>query len=165
MSSIIENRTQRLRDWEVSECKRYRVVNNFMILLQNGAVIFAPFATFLLFYIQARASDQPMNLATSFGVLTILRLVEGPLNLVLYASPALASCTACFERIQQYLLSDSRQDNRLSLNSIYDSTDYWENRSEPSQSIEMRRLGSVSRSPADEVLSLKNCSFGWEHEH
>ena len=28
--------------------------------------------------------------------------------------------------------------------------------------MEMRRLGSVSRSPADDAVVLKNCSFGWE---
>lgn len=162
LSSVIQDRTQGLRDFEVSECKRYRMVNNFMILVQNGASVFAPFATFLAIYIRASTLNQPLDLASSFGVLTILRLVELPWNVLLYACPGLASSSACFERIQEYLLADSRQDNRLSLNSIYDSNDYWDNSITQGQSFEMRRLGSVSRSPADEILSLKNCSFGWE---
>ena len=162
LSAIVEDRTQGLRDFEVSEARRYRMVNNFMIVVQNGAQYLAPFATFLLFYIQAKAKNQPLDLAVSFGVLTILRLVNGPLNGLLYACPALASCTACFDRIQLYLLADSRNDNRLSLNSIYDSSEYWNNTETQGSSIEMRRLGSVSRSPADEVLNLRNCAFGWK---
>ncbi len=162
LSSVIQDRTQSLREFEVAECKKYRIVNNFMILVQNGAAVFAPFATFLAIYIRARTLNQSLDLATSFSVLTILRLVELPWNSLLYACPALASSSACFERIQDYLLADSRHDNRLSLQSIYDSNDYWDDVSNRGQSIEMRRLGSMSRSPADEILSLKNCSFGWD---
>ena len=162
LSAVIQDRTQGLRDFEVAECKQYRIINNFMIVVQNAAQVFAPFATFLLFYIQARASNKPLDLATSFGVLTILRVVETPFIVLLHACPALASCSACFERIQEYLLADSRHDNRLSLNDVYDSNEYWDMPRNQGESIEMRRLGSVSRSPADEVLSLKNCSFGWQ---
>ena len=162
LSSVIEGRTQGLRDFEVSECKRYRIVNNFMIIIQNGAVTFAPFATFLIFYIRSQTSGQPLDLATSFSVLTILRIVGTPLAILLYSCPAMAGCSACFERIQVYILADVRQDNRLSLDSVYDSNEYWDDQPRQENSIEMRRLGSVSRSPGDEILSLKNCSFGWE---
>ena len=162
MSSIIKDRTQGLRMNEINECKRYRLINNVQILLQNGAGVFAPFATFLLYYLQSRASSQPLDLATAFSILTILRLVEYPLNVLLYSCPQLASSVSCFERIQRYLLSDSRHDDRLSLTEVYDSNEYWESAPARGESIEMRRFGSVSRSPADEALSLKNCSFGWK---
>jgi ATP-binding cassette, subfamily C (CFTR/MRP), member 1 len=105
-----------------------------------------------------------MDLATAFSVLAILRVVEGPLNILLYACPALASSLACFSRIQKYLLAQSRQDNRLSLESVYDSEEYWSSQQTSAEGIELQRL-SVSRTSANEVLLLKNCSFGWEPTH
>lgn len=161
LSSIIKDRTQRLRDHEISECRRYRLINNVQILIQNGPIVFPPFATFLLYYLRARASGEPLDLATAFSILTIMRLVQHPLNTLCYAVPKLASSMSCFDRIQQYLLSPSRHDNRLSLYDVYDSPDYWDSPTSRGASIEMTRLQSVSRSPADEALTLKNCSFGW----
>lgn len=161
MSAIIRDRTQGLRIHEVNECKRYRIINNLIILFQNSAGVFAPFATFLLSYIHARSSGQPLDLPTSFSILTILRLAEMPLNLICYSAPHMVSSVACFERIQQYLTAQAWNDSRLSLSAIYDSNDYWTTESQAGTAIEMRRMGSVSRSPTDEALSLKGCSFGW----
>lgn len=162
LSAIIEDRTQALREAEIAECKRYRVINCCQILIQNGPIVFMPFATFLVYYFQSRASGGQLDLATAFSVLTILRLVDGPLNSLLYSCPQLASSMSCFDRIQQYLLSKPRHDNRLSLEDAYDSHSYWDSTTSRRDSVEMMRLGSVTRSPADEALTLRNCSFGWK---
>lgn len=160
LSDVVKDRTQALRVSEVALCKAYRLVDTFRVVLQNASSIFAPFATFLLYYLRAKNSGESLNLATAFSVLTILRIMDGPLNFVIYASVQLASSLSCFQRIQEYLLSPSRNDNRLSIHSIYDSDEYWDSLS-GQDSIEMRRV-SVSRSPANEAISLRNCSFGWE---
>lgn len=164
VSAIIRDRTQKLREDEIKECKRYRLVNNVQILVQNGPSVFAPFATFLLYYLRSRESGEQLNLATAFSILTILRLVEDPLTMLLYACPQLSSAMGCFDRIQHYLLSSSRYDNRMSLYDVYDSNEYWDSRTTGGESMEMRTFGSVSRSPADEALVLKNCTFGWNED-
>lgn len=161
LSDVIKVHTQGLRDKEIEECKRFRIINNFQILIQNGPGTFAPFATFLWYYLQAKGSGQPLDLATAFSVLTILRLVQQPLNSLFYVTPKLAASLSCFDRIQQYLLAPSRHDNRLRLDSESDSDGYWDSTPE---AIEMRTMASISRSHADEALALKNCSFGW-NEH
>ncbi|KAI1609253.1 putative multidrug resistance-associated protein [Exophiala viscosa] len=158
LSEVIKVRTQGLRETEIEKCKRFRLINNVQILLQNGPGTFAPFAVFLWYYIQAKGSGQPLDLATSFSALTILRLVQQPLNILFFVTPKLASSLSCFDRIQQYLLAPSRHDNRLSLDSVYDSDGYWDSTTD---GIEMGRLGSISRSLANEALTLRNCSFGW----
>lgn len=158
LSAVIKERTHALRLDEVRLCKAYRWVESIRVVLQNASSIFAPFATFLLYYLQAKSSGASLDLGTAFSILTILRIMDSPLNLLIYTSVSLASSLSCFQRIQEYLLSPSRQDNRLSLDSIYDSEEYWDSLSDD---IPMRRM-SVSRSPADEAISLKNCSFGWE---
>ena len=128
------------------------------------SVVFAPFAAFLVYYIRSRETGQALDLAAAFSILTIFRLVENPINVLLWACPQLASTLSCFDRIQQYLLSNPRHDNRLSLQDVYDSEEYWSAAPPGVDSIEMRRLGSVSRSPHEEALTLKNCSFGWKEE-
>ncbi|KAJ9611765.1 hypothetical protein H2200_004949 [Cladophialophora chaetospira] len=162
MSSIVKDRTQALREKEINECKRYRIVNNVQIVAQNTHVVFAPFATFLFYYIKSRDSGKVLELASAFSILTIFRLVQDPFNTLLWSCPQLASSLSCFERIQQYLLSGSRRDNRLSLHDVYDSDEYWGMGSSRGDSIAMRPLGSISKSPHEEALTLKNCSFGWE---
>ena len=157
MSSIVEEKTQNLRSEEIEQCKRFRVINNFRIVIGLSASVCSPFAAFLVYYLQAGGT---LDIASAFSVLTILRVVESPINVVVYAATTTASALSCFERIQTYLLSESRHDNRLSLSDIYDSEGYWN--SSTGESMEMRRLGSVSQSPADDAVVLKKCSFGWE---
>ena len=164
MSVIVKDRTQELREIEINECKRYRAINTVQIVSQNIHIVFAPFATFLLYYVKSRESGQTLDLAAAFSILTIFRLVENPINILLWACPQLASSFSCFEWIQQYLLSDSRNDNRLSLQDVYDSEEPSGAGLSRGDSIPLRPLGSISKSPHDETLRLKNCSFGWKEE-
>lgn len=163
LSAIIKERTQRLRLDEIEACKKYRVMNNFVIFFQNSAGVFAPFATFLLYYLQARASNQPLDLATSFSILTILRLVETPLNTLCYSTPHMASSIACFHRIQQYLTADQWCDARLELSYAQDPDEVWSSTINGRQALEMRPLGSAKRTSPNEALVLKDCSFGWSN--
>ena len=162
LSDVVKERTQALRVSEIGLCKAFRLVDTFRVVLQNGSSIFAPFATFLLYYLRAKKSGESLDLSIAFSVLTILRIMDGPLNFVVFASVRLASSLSCFQRIQEYLLSQSRNDNRLSIHSIYDSEEYWDSLS-GQEGIQLHRM-SVSRSPANEAISLKNCSFGWERD-
>ncbi|KIW87337.1 uncharacterized protein Z519_11973 [Cladophialophora bantiana CBS 173.52] len=164
MSSIIKDRTQGLRLTEINECKRYRIITNVQVLLQNEHMVFAPFATFLLYYIRSMETGEALDLATAFGILTIFRLIELPMNNLLYSCPQLASSLSCFERIQKYLLSNTRNDNRLSLPNAYDSGRYWGSSAADAESIEMSQLSGANRSPVEEALVLKNCSFGWSEQ-
>ncbi|RMZ85783.1 hypothetical protein DV737_g342, partial [Chaetothyriales sp. CBS 132003] len=164
LRSAVEGHTQGLRLNEINECKKYRRVQMAIVLLQDGVSVFAPFATFLLYFLRSRSSGQALDIGNSFGILTILRLVEVPLWAIVNSAPDLASSMSCFERIQNYLLSSSRKDNRLSLQTVYQADEYWSSsRIRHEHSIEMRTM-SITRSVSDEALVLKNCSFGWKED-
>lgn len=165
LSTIIKERTQRLRVDEIEACKKFRAMNNVIIVFQNSSGVFAPFATFLLYYLQARASNQPLDLATSFSILTILRLVETPMNTLCYSTPHIASSVACFQRIQQYLMAQQWHDARLSLCHTKDTDDVWSKTMNERQSIELRTLSSARRPLTKEALVLKDCSFGWSDDN
>ncbi|KAJ9499582.1 hypothetical protein H2202_005165 [Exophiala xenobiotica] len=161
LSSVIKDRTQELRQKEINECRQFRLINNVQIVIQNGPSIFAPFGTFLMYYLRARAQGQRLDLGVAFSVLTILRLVQGPLNILFWVTPKLSSSLSCFDRIQQYLLAPSRHDNRLLLKDVYASRGIPESTFCEPDSLEMSPLGTVSRHPVDEAVALRNCSFGW----
>ncbi|KAK5046622.1 hypothetical protein LTR84_007383 [Exophiala bonariae] len=163
LSATIRERTQGLRVDEIEACKRYRVMNNFIIVFQNSTGVFAPFATFLLYYLQARASGRPLDLATSFSILTILRLVETPLNTLCYATPHIASSIACFHRIQEYLVAEQWHDSRLTLGSAQTTNEDQESVMAGQESIEMRSLGGRSLAITQEAVVLKDCSFAWNY--
>jgi ATP-binding cassette, subfamily C (CFTR/MRP), member 1 len=163
LAAVVENQTQALRTTEIALFRAFRGVDIGRVIAQNSASIFAPFATFFLYYLRAKGSGTSLDLATVFSVLTILRTIENPLNAVIYGSVQVASTLSCFDRIQDYLFSEARNDNRLSLNDVYDADDYWTEESRGADAVPMRRM-SVTRSPADEAISLKNCSFGWKQE-
>ncbi|KEF58496.1 uncharacterized protein A1O9_06422 [Exophiala aquamarina CBS 119918] len=157
LSTIISERTQRLRTDEIEACKKFRTMNNFIIVFQNSSGVFAPFATFLLYYLQARASNRPLDLATSFSILTILRLVETPMNTLCYSTPHIASSVACFQRIQQYLMAEQWRDARLSLSHTKGTDEVWSKAMNERQSIELRALGSERPPLTKEALVFKDC--------
>jgi ATP-binding cassette, subfamily C (CFTR/MRP), member 1 len=157
LTSIVNDHTQGLREQEVEACKRFRVIGLAQITNQNAHYILAPFATFLVYYFKSRQSGQALELANAFSVLTIFRLIEGPFNILLWTTPQLVGSLACFERIQEYLMSDSRHDNRLAL-SRRDSGNAWQSSDMNSESIELKPMGHEA---STDVMILKNCSFGW----
>ncbi|KAK6378993.1 hypothetical protein LTS17_006696 [Exophiala oligosperma] len=164
LSDVIKTRTQGLREREIRECKQFRLINNIQIVIQNGPSVFAPFATFLLYYLRAKASGQQLDLAVAFSVLTILRLVQGPLTLLYFVIPKLSSSLSCIDRIQQYLLSASRYDHRLFVDQLTKPIDAQHAGRSGRESIEMRSLQTRAGQISAEALVLKNCSFGWTED-
>lgn len=164
LSDVIKTRTQGLREREISECKQFRLINNIQIVIQNGPSVFAPFATFLLYYLRAKAAGQQLDLAVAFSILTILRLVQGPLTLLYFVIPKLSSSLSCVDRIQQYLLSPSRYDHRLFMNEHAESTGDHDATYPAREHIEMRSLKNHTGPLSGEAVVLKNCSFGWRED-
>ena len=80
--------------------------------------IWAPAATFSVYAIQAalRGSDN-LDTAQAFTSLAIMTLVTNPAAHLLSAIPRITEATACFDRIQQFLLAPSRTDQRSCLES------------------------------------------------
>jgi hypothetical protein len=74
---------------------------------------FAPTVTFIAFAVQAkvRGSDA-LNMTQAFTSLALIVLVSEPAAKFLRAVPTLTASLGCFERVQEYLLSASREDGR-----------------------------------------------------
>ena len=83
---------------------------------------FAPTVTFIAFAVQAkvRGSDA-LNMTQAFTSLALIVLVSEPAAKFLRAVPTLTASLGCFERVQEYLLSASREDGRKSLVDVQSS--------------------------------------------
>lgn len=79
---------------------------------------FSPVLIFIAFVIQARASGSgSLNTNTAFTSLSIITLVTQPAAQLIAAIPNTIACLGCFERIQKYLLTANRIDQRKILDS------------------------------------------------
>ena len=71
-------------------------------------IYLGPLVTFVVFAIQstARGADR-LTTVQAFTSLAIISLVTNPAQELLISLPGVASATACFDRIQAFLLSQS----------------------------------------------------------
>ena len=126
--------------------------------------MFGPLVLMAVLIIQADASDKVLNIGTAYSILTVLQLVEAPLQILSYSLPQFVSSVSCLERIQQYLMSQSRQDDRMLLSHGPQNVIAKTSRDLPAQDgIEMRTLTKLKqdRRLQSEVLIVRDCSFGW----
>lgn len=73
----------------------------------------APLACFIIFAIQASINGSGrLTAGQTFSSLAIISLLTGPASEFLQSLPQIGMGTGCMERIQAFLLSESRQDDR-----------------------------------------------------
>ena len=165
LSNVTKTLCQNLRLSELRHAAKYRWLLLARVLFQNFTPMFGPLVLMGILILKADASDKVLNIGTAYSVLTVLQLVEGPLQILSYSLPQFVSSLSCLERIQQYLMSQSRQDDRMLL-SGQSQPEVAEPGSEfPAQDgIEMRNLIKIeqNRHEPSEVLVLRDCSFGWK---
>jgi ATP-binding cassette, subfamily C (CFTR/MRP), member 1 len=160
ISAVVGDLTQRLRVRENIFARKLRWLIIIQVPFQNITSIVAPVATFAVYVFQANSAGKPLDASTAFSILSILQLVEPPLLLLVRTLPALVASVGCFERIQTFLMAQSRQDHRLLLTS--GSRDDLARSGE--EGIALRDVGSFPVRVVDDVLVLNECSFGWSAE-
>jgi ATP-binding cassette subfamily C (CFTR/MRP) protein 1 len=168
LSRVVSTLTQALRVSEVALSAVFRRLLLVRIILQNAPLAVSPLVTFGV-YIALR--NPRLSSSTAFSVMSVLNLVESPLRMLIVTFPMVISSTACFVRIQEFLLSESRNDHRLSIRDlgaspIPDPSDEYRNSSSVgagsrNNGVELTTIAKPSNQPSSEVLILEQCSFGW----
>ena len=136
-------------------------------------LMLSPVVTFAFFTIVAARTNTTLDATRLFTSLSLLLLLLQPLFYVFAGLMDLMSSLGCFDRIEQFLLADSRTDHRLmtrmsseSLNSYggarpaagnEDDIELVNLRTTPSTSA--NRLSAVS-----EIISVRDGCFGWTRE-
>lgn len=156
---------QQLRERENILARKYRWLLAIRVVFQFSTSIIGPVATFAVYVIQANRGGEPLSTAKAFSILSILTLADAPLMLLVSSLPAVFASFSCFGRIQAFLLSPSRQDERLLLNH--------EQRPSPPPTavlgrepgLEMNHLRLRTQSIGHNLMELNGCSFGWDSQH
>jgi ATP-binding cassette subfamily C (CFTR/MRP) protein 1 len=122
-------------------------------------VLLAPLTTFIVFVIISTVLDTTLDTSAAFTGLSLISLLAGPMNTMIRTIPMLNAANACLGRIQSFLVSDARQDHRLSLNTTLEGCKL----AEGPQGIELQEIApNVSKfSPNTAILDVQNASFAW----
>ena len=161
ISDVARGLTQGLRKQEIDVSTHLRKASMLRVIMQNTTSIFAPFVTFAVFVAQANKTGQPLNTAAAFNVLSILQLMESPISQLVRTLPILVASASCFARIQDFLLSRSRQDHRMTIGKTSRNGFYEATSAQSEEGIEMTSNVSVSHMLTDDAMVLQSCSFGW----
>ncbi|KAH8799341.1 putative multidrug resistance protein [Xylogone sp. PMI_703] len=113
LSRFMVRNIQNQRIHELNMATGYRWMNVNTNVVSNCPLIFAPVLTFIAFVIRAKISgSSSLTTNKAFTALSIITLVTQPAAQLISAIPNTFACLGCFERIQKYLLSPKRNDQR-----------------------------------------------------
>lgn len=95
----------------------------FVLSTANGLAfiptILAPMACFIIFAVQASVNGSGhINSSQTFSALAIISLLTTPASSFLQSLPQIAMATGCLSRVQAFLLSESRRDDRTLHNTL-----------------------------------------------
>lgn len=72
----------------------------------------APVTTFTVYIIQARASESIFDASRAFTTVSLLIVMNQPLNSLLQSLPGLVSAVGCFERVGEFMSAEEQEDFR-----------------------------------------------------
>jgi ATP-binding cassette, subfamily C (CFTR/MRP), member 1 len=139
-------------------------------VLQSAYIpaVFSPFLTFTLLAF-FKKSGTNLNVAQAFTSLSLISLLAAPLQTLLGSLPSFAASVACFDRVETYLNSREKQDNRQAFQNPSGSRQNSKEATEHldhSKSIMLqdmiieRPAISGSPSPQSSIISIFKASFG-----
>ncbi|KAJ5401745.1 ABC transporter integral membrane type 1 [Penicillium crustosum] len=97
----------------------------FLRLYQPASLprIWSPVITFIVYAVQAQIrGDDSLTTVKAFTALSIITLVTTPAERLLAVLPQIAAAMGCFQRIHEYMVSDTVKDSRVEKNEFLQFT-------------------------------------------
>jgi ABC-type multidrug transport system fused ATPase/permease subunit len=174
LTSLVQN----LRKDEVKDAKGFWLLGAYTSTLAFVPLMVSPVITFAIFVIIAAKNHSTLDAPRLFTSLSLLLLLTQPLFSLFGDIVDLRATFGCFQRIEKFLLSDTRSDHRLlsaSLSEISSQTSRPENShigqtwTASSDDIELVNFtqASTSRSKAPRgsaIVSVRDGTFGWKED-
>ncbi|KAK1994571.1 ABC transporter [Colletotrichum falcatum] len=114
LSNKFESLIQGMRVAELDLSKRFRRLSSFNVCLVNLPSLFSQFFTFGTFAIAAKVQGNSfVTVSQAVTSLSILSILMEPLGKLLVVIPQAYAALGCFQRIQDFLASESWDDKRL----------------------------------------------------
>lgn len=155
---MVETLAEKIRGFrheEVEQAKSVRIFYALYTILQTISLSGTRWITYTTFGIVTLLSSS----GTGFGInrlftsLSILNIFMERLEIFLRQMPAIASALGCLRRIEVFLLSETRRDNRLVTNI------------EPLGSVDDDGYELMVLPGYNSVINMKDLSIGWTNEH
>lgn len=113
---------QGLRVTELLVANLFRKLLVVRVFLANLLEVLAPFATLAFYTIVLVYNGRVLDAETAYTILTLISLLGSPMNGMIRTIPMMNAAMASLNRIEVYLRSDERRDDRLSLRQPSTST-------------------------------------------
>lgn len=143
LKDILLHNIQKLRVDELRISKKFRKLIIWNMLFAYATQVLAPVLTFAIFSVRARDSgDETLDTARVFTSLSLFALLSEPLASLVMALAAFVGAAGSLTRIQKFLQSGEREDERIT---------------KTSSSLE------ISEKVGDkDAITVTNASFGWD---
>lgn len=126
------------------------------IFTGQATVVFSAPLAFMVFVLSPQySSGTGLTAGQAFTTLSIIQLLTSPLNLVLPAIPFFTSAIGCFDRIQMFLLSETRKNGSMV---------HLSRPQETRSSTDGKESRLSTHSSSDSMLVFKNCTYHYSKD-
>lgn len=107
----------------------------------------------------------PLTASATFTTLSIISLLSSPLSNLIYSGPKVTGALECFQRIQAYLLADSKLDDRVTPHSQHLVAPSQGEESEFGISLEIQASNaSTQDAQTADLVQAYQADFGWQRQ-
>ncbi|QGA17136.1 hypothetical protein EYB26_004806 [Talaromyces marneffei] len=153
---------QGLRVTELLVAGLFRKLLMVRVFLGNLLQVLAPFSTLAFYTIVIVSQGRVLDAETAYTVLTLISLLSSPMNELVRAIPMMNAAMASLNRIQGYLGSDERRDNRLCLEETTTSASIDPPLEEEGIQLQSRTTAAYKR--YSEPIVARDASFSWTND-
>jgi ATP-binding cassette subfamily C (CFTR/MRP) protein 1 len=156
LSTKVSTQLHKSRANEIDAAAKFRILSVFSSSLGSVPMLISPVATFAIFVSMAVKKNITLDPTKLFTSLSLLILLSEPLFSLFLGVMDLMSAFGCFNRIEKFLLSTSREDKRTV---IGNKLPIIENESPASK----ENSGAMVSHSNDMALIIRNGAFGWSN--
>lgn len=114
LTEKLKLKINKLRENELEASYSFRKVLVKIVVLSFSSTAMAPVASFGMYILlQIYRGYATLDIANALTILALLQLLLAPVSILIDALAGIMGAVGCFERIRNYLNSDTRVDNRL----------------------------------------------------
>ncbi|QPC72817.1 hypothetical protein HYE68_003569 [Fusarium pseudograminearum] len=155
-----------LRADEIRASRPFRIVSSVTSAIAQVPLMMSPVAAFALFQGVASSSSETLDATRLFSALSLIVLLAQPLFFVFEVILDMSAALGSFERIQKFLVQESRSD----LRKIHSSSDVRVSRQGETSSIELQMLRNPTVPSIREsdtggfAIEVSNADISWSEE-
>lgn len=175
LTDRLQKMIQGLRAYELDSASQYRSILNYTgaicrcqstyesikVLISIAFIpqLVSPAITFAIFVAATHLNGSSLDTVRMFTSLSLMTLLSQPLTSIFSSIPRMMGALNCCERIQTFLLSDTKADHRILIRSSCDVPEQGIPTTALIESTEFRDIPSIAES---EAIIVREGSFGWK---